>query len=128
MFGISGSEFLIIIAVGLIVIGPKKLPGIAKTAGRMFGEFKKATGDLKENIAADENLVQVKRHFDDAVAEGMKQGQKAMEEVAVNEEAWTGDHLDYSGTLYEEEPEEEVEQKAGAQDESEAQTKSQKET
>jgi sec-independent protein translocase protein TatB len=42
MFGIGMPEMILILAVALIVIGPKKLPDLAKSLGRAFGEFKKA--------------------------------------------------------------------------------------
>jgi sec-independent protein translocase protein TatB len=43
MFGIGMPEMFLILAIALIVIGPKKLPDLAKSLGRAFGEFKKAT-------------------------------------------------------------------------------------
>ena len=42
MFGIGVPELLIIMAIALIVIGPKKLPDLAKSLGRALNEFKKA--------------------------------------------------------------------------------------
>lgn len=50
MFGIGMPELLLILAVALIVIGPKKLPDIAKALGRGLGEFKKATEEFKNTI------------------------------------------------------------------------------
>ncbi len=50
MFGIGMPELLLILALALIVIGPKKLPDIAKALGRGMGEFKKATDELKNTI------------------------------------------------------------------------------
>ena len=41
MFGIGMPEMILILAVALIVIGPKKLPDLAKSLGRALGEFKK---------------------------------------------------------------------------------------
>lgn len=74
MFGISTTEFLIILAVGLIVLGPQKLPELARALGKAIGEFRKATTEIKQTFEADENIAQVKRTFDEAVAEGMKSG------------------------------------------------------
>jgi TatA/E family protein of Tat protein translocase len=65
MFGIGMPELLLILAIALIVIGPKKLPDLAKSLGRTLREFKKATNDLKETIQIDEDLSDVKKAFDD---------------------------------------------------------------
>ena len=53
MFGMGMPEILLIMAVALIVIGPKKLPELAKTLGKAFGEFRKATSDLKDTFSVD---------------------------------------------------------------------------
>jgi Tat protein translocase TatB subunit len=65
MFGIGMPEMLLILAIALIVIGPKKLPGLAKSLGRAMREFKRATGDFKETLAMDEDISDVKQAFDD---------------------------------------------------------------
>lgn len=56
MFGMGMPEILLILALALIVIGPKKLPDLAKAMGRAMGEFKKATNDLKSSINIDEPI------------------------------------------------------------------------
>jgi Tat protein translocase TatB subunit len=50
MFGIGGSELLVILIIALVVVGPKQLPELARTVGKIFGEFQKATDDLKREI------------------------------------------------------------------------------
>jgi len=65
MFGIGMPEMLLILAIALIVIGPKKLPDLAKSLGRAFGEFKRATSELKQSIDMDDDLHDVKRTLDD---------------------------------------------------------------
>lgn len=50
MFGIGLPELLLIMAVGLIVLGPQKLPELAKNLGKMLAEFKKAASSLKEGL------------------------------------------------------------------------------
>ncbi len=64
MFGMGMPEILLILAIALIVIGPKKLPDLAKSLGRALGEFKKATTDLKESMQIDHELADVKNAFD----------------------------------------------------------------
>ena len=65
MFGIGMPEMLLILAVALIVIGPKKLPDLAKSLGRAMGEFKKATSEIKESIGVDADFKEVKESFTD---------------------------------------------------------------
>ena len=67
MFGIGMPEMILILAIALIVIGPKKLPDLAKSLGRAFAEFKRATAELKESMDIDYDLDGVKKTF-----EGMK--------------------------------------------------------
>lgn len=50
MFGIGMPELLLILALALIVIGPKKLPDIARALGKGLAEFRRATDDLKSSI------------------------------------------------------------------------------
>lgn len=63
MFGIGMQEMILILAVALIVVGPKRLPEIAKMMGRAMGEFRKATSELKESIDPDNSLSDVKKAF-----------------------------------------------------------------
>ena len=69
MFGIGMPEMILILAIALIVIGPKKLPDLAKSLGRAMNEFKKATREIKESIDVDGDLKDVKRSFDDLNAD-----------------------------------------------------------
>jgi len=50
MFGIGSTELVVILIVAIIVIGPSKLPQIARGVGKAFGEFKRASNDLKRTI------------------------------------------------------------------------------
>ena len=50
MFELSLPHILLLLVIALLVIGPKNLPDIAKTLGKMFGEFQRAATDLKREI------------------------------------------------------------------------------
>jgi len=58
MFGIGMPELILIGLVALIVVGPKKLPDLAKTLGKGLNEFRKTASDvtdgLKESVKADD--------------------------------------------------------------------------
>ena len=81
MFGIGMPELLLILAVALIVIGPKKLPDLARSLGRAMGEFKKATAELKESIQIDSELKDVKQAFDEMNTPSPKQGSPQVAEA-----------------------------------------------
>lgn len=54
MFGSIGMpELILILAVALLVFGPKKLPEIGKSIGKGLLEFKKASEDLKKTIETE---------------------------------------------------------------------------
>ena len=50
MFGIGMPELLLILGLALIVLGPKKLPELAKTLGKGLAEFRRATDELKDEF------------------------------------------------------------------------------
>lgn len=55
MFGIGMPELLLVLIVALIVIGPKKLPDIARAMGKGLAEFKRAADDFKTAVNTDFN-------------------------------------------------------------------------
>jgi sec-independent protein translocase protein TatB len=63
MFGIGMPELILIAVVALIVLGPKRLPDLAKSMGRAMREFKKATSELKETLQVDSEFSEVKKAF-----------------------------------------------------------------
>jgi TatA/E family protein of Tat protein translocase len=50
MFGIGMTELLVIFAIALVVLGPKKLPELARSLGRGLAEFRRASSDLRREF------------------------------------------------------------------------------
>ena len=61
-------ELIIILVIALVVIGPKKLPDLAKSLGKGLSEFKKATSEIKEGLNLDEDLKEAREDLVDAVS------------------------------------------------------------
>lgn len=55
MFGIGLPELILIMAIALIVVGPEKLPELAKALGKGIVELKKAASSLKDSFEEDED-------------------------------------------------------------------------
>lgn len=56
MFGIGLPELILIMVVALIVVGPDKLPDLAKTLARQIVELKRAANSLKDSLNEDDDL------------------------------------------------------------------------
>jgi len=54
MFGLGTQEILIILAVALIIFGPKKLPEIGRALGQGLRELRKASRDIMDSIERDD--------------------------------------------------------------------------
>ena len=50
MFGIEFSELLVIGVVALIVLGPERLPKVARTAGHLFGRLQRYASEVKQQV------------------------------------------------------------------------------
>jgi Tat protein translocase TatB subunit len=58
MFGIGMPELLLILALALIVLGPKKLPELARALGKGMAELRRATDEIKDEFRQMENDIQ----------------------------------------------------------------------
>ncbi len=50
MFGIGMTELVVIFVIGLLVLGPKRLPIMARSLGRTLAEFRRASTDLRQEF------------------------------------------------------------------------------
>ena len=56
MFGLGMGELLVIMAIALIFLGPKRLPDVATSLGKAIRSFRKATRDLTSQLEIDEEV------------------------------------------------------------------------
>lgn len=92
MFDIGFSELLVIAVVALIVIGPERLPKVARTAGHLFGRLQRYVNDVKADIAREMELDELKklrtsmeetaRSFEQSVENGLRETESELNSVA----------------------------------------------
>jgi sec-independent protein translocase protein TatB len=61
MFDIGFSELMIIGVVALIVIGPERLPKVARTVGHLLGRMQRYVNDVKADISREMQLEELKK-------------------------------------------------------------------
>lgn len=53
MFDAGFTELLLIAVVGLVVVGPERLPGFARTVGKYFGKLRRFMSDVKADVETE---------------------------------------------------------------------------
>lgn len=61
MFDVGFSELIVIALVGLIVIGPERLPKVARTVGHLLGRLQRYVSDVKSDISREMQLEELKK-------------------------------------------------------------------
>ncbi|MCP1442117.1 sec-independent protein translocase protein TatB [Pseudomonas sp. GGS8] len=63
MFGISFSELLLVGLVALLVLGPERLPGAARTAGLWVGRLKRSFNAIKQEVEREIGADEIRRQL-----------------------------------------------------------------
>jgi sec-independent protein translocase protein TatB len=92
MFDIGFSELLVIAVVALIVIGPERLPKVARTLGHLFGRMQRYVNDVKADISREMELDELRkmqssvedaaRSFQTSVNKGVSDAEREMNRLA----------------------------------------------
>lgn len=92
MFDIGFSELLVIGIVALIVIGPQRLPQVARTLGHLFGRMQRYVNDVKADIAREMEMAELKKlqttiedaagAFQSSVSKEMSEAENELNKVA----------------------------------------------
>lgn len=83
MFGIGMPELIIILVIALVVIGPQKLPDMARSLGKGLAEFKRASNDFRRNVEDEARAAEDKERIaKESAAKEKVEPEKANEAAA----------------------------------------------
>jgi len=85
MFDIGFSELMVIAVVALVVIGPERLPKVARTLGHLFGRMQRYVNDVKADITREMQLEELRK-----LQSEMEQTARSIE-TSVNQELRTAE-------------------------------------
>jgi sec-independent protein translocase protein TatB len=100
MFDIGFSELVIIALVTLLVVGPERLPKVARTLGHLFGRMQRYVNDVKSDISREMQLDEL-RKMQSSVQEAARDFEQSVNREAdkVEQEARAvTDSLEQAGT------------------------------
>lgn len=63
MFGIGMQEVFLILVIALVVIGPKKLPEVARALGKGYAEFRRAFDDMKRGVESEIHADEIRKNL-----------------------------------------------------------------
>lgn len=81
MFDISFGELALCFVVALIVLGPEKLPKVARTVGRWAGQARGYMRNLTSELQRETEIMDIKRQLEDAQRELRDAGAEAEREI-----------------------------------------------
>ena len=101
MFDIGFSELMVIAVVALIVIGPEKLPKVARTVGHLFGRMQRYVNDVKSDISREMALDDLRKlqssmqdtvqSIEQSVTAEVQSAESEMNKIAADAPATTAD-------------------------------------
>lgn len=81
MFDIAFSELVVIAIVALIVIGPEKLPKVARTLGALAGRMQKYMTQIKEEVNRESRFAELQKLQDEIRTAGNSAQEKLQSEA-----------------------------------------------
>jgi Tat protein translocase TatB subunit len=91
---IGGGEVLLILALALLLFGPRKIPQISRTIGKTLAEFRKATTDLKLNLEREVDMESIRKTGDEIKAARAELNSVARETAGMAEPSETREKND----------------------------------
>jgi sec-independent protein translocase protein TatB len=86
MFDIGFSELVLIAVVALVVLGPERLPKVARTMGHLLGRLQRYVSDVKSDISREIQLDEL-RKLQTQLEESARKAEATVREEMVNTEA-----------------------------------------
>jgi sec-independent protein translocase protein TatB len=85
VFDIGFTELMLIALVGLIVIGPERMPKVARTVGHLLGRLQRYVGDVKADIKREMQLDELKKLQADMAAQAHDMESRVNEQMKETE-------------------------------------------